>query len=166
MMQSGLNRTTKDQRRAETNGCGMAPIGSHCRELSRACFFSRMVASGRGFGLSWTTSRSNNKPGESAMSVNIIPFQKLESLLLHNLATLKNIYWEPLPFPCLKTIHVTECPELRKLPLDSQSVFRVKEFVIKYKEEEWFERVEWDDEVTRLRFLPFLKFFGPEWQVR
>ncbi|CAN6901962.1 unnamed protein product [Brassica oleracea] len=112
------------------------------------------------------TSRSNNKPGENAMSVNIIPFQKLESLRLHNLATLKNIYWEPLPFPCLKTIHVTECPELRKLPLDSQSVFRVEEFVIKYKEEEWFERVEWDDEATRLRFLPFLKFFGPEWQVR
>lgn len=99
------------------------------------------------------------------MSVNIIPFQKLESLRLHNLATLKNIYWEPLPFPCLKTIHVTECPELRKLPLDSQSVSRVEEFVIKYKEEEWFERVEWDDEATRLRFLPFLKFFGPEWQV-
>nr|VDD55934.1 unnamed protein product [Brassica oleracea] len=111
------------------------------------------------------TSRSNNKPGESAMSVNIIPFQKLESLRLHNLATLKNIYWEPLPFPCLKTIHVTECPESRKLPLDSQSVSRVEEFVIKYKEEEWFERVEWDDEATRLRFLPFLKFFGPEWQV-
>ncbi|CDY34611.1 BnaC08g41700D [Brassica napus] len=111
------------------------------------------------------SSRSNNKPGESAMSVNIIPFQKLESLRLHNLATLKNIYWEPLPFPCLKTIHVTECPESRKLPLDSQSVSRVEEFVIKYKEEEWFERVEWDDEATRLRFLPFLKFFGPEWQV-
>ncbi|KAF3510703.1 hypothetical protein F2Q69_00003834 [Brassica cretica] len=50
----GLNRTTKDQRRAETNGCGTAPIGSRCRELSRACFFSRTVASGREFGLSWT----------------------------------------------------------------------------------------------------------------
>ncbi|KAF3519885.1 hypothetical protein DY000_02063510 [Brassica cretica] len=49
-----LNRTTKDQRRAETNGRGMALIGSRCRELSRACFFSRMVASGQGFGLSWT----------------------------------------------------------------------------------------------------------------
>ncbi|KAL0690183.1 hypothetical protein Bca4012_089861 [Brassica carinata] len=32
----------------------MAPIGSRCRGLSRACFFSRTVASGRGFGLSWT----------------------------------------------------------------------------------------------------------------
>uniref|UniRef100_A0A0D3EBQ1 Expansin n=1 Tax=Brassica oleracea var. oleracea TaxID=109376 RepID=A0A0D3EBQ1_BRAOL len=51
----GLNRTTKDQRRAETNGRGTAPIGSRCRELSRACFFSRTVASGRGFGLSWTS---------------------------------------------------------------------------------------------------------------
>ncbi|KAF3524236.1 hypothetical protein F2Q69_00046277 [Brassica cretica] len=101
---------------------------------------------------------------EKATSV-VIPFQKLESLRLHNLATLKNIYWAPLPFPCLKTIHVTECPELRKLPLDSQSVSRVEEFAIKYKEEEWFERVEWDDEGTKLRFLPFFKFFGPEWQV-
>lgn len=102
---------------------------------------------------------------EKAMSVNIIPFKKLESLRLHNLATLKSIYWVPLSFPCLKTIHVTECPELRKLPLDSQSVFRSEEFVIKYKEEEWFQRVEWDDEATRLRFLPFFKFFGPEWHV-
>ncbi|KAH0905889.1 LOW QUALITY PROTEIN: hypothetical protein HID58_037716, partial [Brassica napus] len=101
---------------------------------------------------------------EKATSV-AIPFQKLESLRLHNLATLKNIYWGPLPFPCLKTIHITECPELRKLPLDSQSVSRVEEFAIKYKEEDWFERVEWDDEGTKLRFLPFFKFFGPEWQV-
>ncbi|CAN7065547.1 unnamed protein product [Brassica rapa subsp. trilocularis] len=101
---------------------------------------------------------------EKATSV-AIPFQKLESLRLHNLATLKNIYWGPLPFPCLKTIHITECPELRKLPLDSKSVSRVEEFAIKYKEEDWFERVEWDDEGTKLRFLPFFKFFGPEWQV-
>ncbi|RID40515.1 hypothetical protein BRARA_J00553 [Brassica rapa] len=101
---------------------------------------------------------------EKATSV-AIPFQKLKSLRLHNLATLKNIYWAPLPFPCLKTIHITECPELRKLPLDSQSVSRVEEFAIKYKEEDWFERVKWDDEGTKFRFLPFFKFFGPEWQV-
>ncbi|KAF2613505.1 hypothetical protein F2Q70_00011096 [Brassica cretica] len=44
----------QDQRRAETNGRGTAPVGSLCRGLSRACFFSRTVASGRGFGLSWT----------------------------------------------------------------------------------------------------------------
>ncbi|KAF3538502.1 hypothetical protein F2Q69_00025224 [Brassica cretica] len=48
------NRTSKDQRRGETNGHGTAPIGSRCRGLSRACFFSQTVASGRGFGLSWT----------------------------------------------------------------------------------------------------------------
>ncbi|KAF3512106.1 hypothetical protein F2Q69_00008401 [Brassica cretica] len=54
LCKSCLNRTTKDQRRAETSGRGMAPIGSRCRELLRACFFSRTVVSGRGFGLSWT----------------------------------------------------------------------------------------------------------------
>ena len=36
------------------NGRGTAPVGSRCRGLSRVCFFSRTVASGRGFGLSWT----------------------------------------------------------------------------------------------------------------
>ncbi|KAF3587130.1 hypothetical protein F2Q69_00028454 [Brassica cretica] len=44
----------QDQRRAETNRRGTAPVESLCRGLSRACFFSRTVASGRGFGLSWT----------------------------------------------------------------------------------------------------------------
>ncbi|EOA39284.1 hypothetical protein CARUB_v10012293mg [Capsella rubella] len=100
----------------------------------------------------------------TTMSV-IIPFQKLESLRLHNLPMLRNIYWLPLPFQCLKTIHITKCPELRKLPLDSKSDMTVEELVIKYQEEEWYERVEWDDEGTRLRFLPSFKFFGPEWQV-
>ena len=43
----GLNRTTKDQRRAETDGRGTAPIGSRCRGRSRAiacrgCDVSRM----------------------------------------------------------------------------------------------------------------------------
>ncbi|KAF3506289.1 hypothetical protein F2Q69_00003395 [Brassica cretica] len=60
---SCLNRTTKDQRRAEANGRGTAPIRSRCRELSRACFFSRTVASGRGFGLSWTWNTSKNNLG-------------------------------------------------------------------------------------------------------
>ncbi|KAF3538663.1 hypothetical protein F2Q69_00020180 [Brassica cretica] len=59
----GLNRTTKDQRRAETNGRGTVPIRSRCRELSRACFFSRTVASCRGFGLSWTRNASKNNLG-------------------------------------------------------------------------------------------------------
>ncbi|KAF3510701.1 hypothetical protein F2Q69_00003836 [Brassica cretica] len=47
-------RSEPDHQRSEMNGRGMAPIGSRCRELSRACFFSPTVASGRGFGMSWT----------------------------------------------------------------------------------------------------------------
>ncbi|KAL0788260.1 hypothetical protein Bca101_004506 [Brassica carinata] len=53
-LQNNQKLDLQDQRRADMNGRGTAPVGSRCRGLSRACFFSRTVASGRGFGLSWT----------------------------------------------------------------------------------------------------------------
>ncbi|KAL1214780.1 putative disease resistance protein [Cardamine amara subsp. amara] len=51
----------------------------------------------------------------------ILPFQKLIRLFLNDLPKLKNIYWSPLPFQCLETIEVLNCPNLKKLPLDSYS---------------------------------------------
>ncbi|XP_010476201.1 PREDICTED: probable disease resistance protein At1g12280 isoform X2 [Camelina sativa] len=87
----------------------------------------------------------------------IIPFGKLEKLQLWNLPNLKSIYWNTLPFPCLREIDINKCPNLTKLALDSQSVDRFEELVINYREEEWIENVEWEDEATRLRFLPSFK---------
>ncbi|CAH8264030.1 unnamed protein product [Arabidopsis lyrata] len=84
---------------------------------------------------------------------NIIPFQKLESLSLIDLPTLKSIYWSPLPFPSLKRIKVQKCRKLRRLPFDSKSGVVGEDLVINYGEEEWIERVKWEDEATRLRFL-------------
>nr|VDC62173.1 unnamed protein product [Brassica rapa] len=49
------------------------------------------------------------------------------------------------------------CPMLRKFPLDSNSVVRFDGFSIEYREEEWIKEVEWEDEATQLRFLPFCK---------
>lgn len=51
----------------------------------------------------------------------IMPFLKLRHLELHNLEELDSIHWSPLSFPCLEKIHVFNCPNLWKLPLDSCS---------------------------------------------
>ncbi|ESQ29404.1 hypothetical protein EUTSA_v10023255mg [Eutrema salsugineum] len=81
----------------------------------------------------------------------MVPFRKLVSLTLCDLPMLKSIYWSPLPFPCLKRIDVIRCPNLNKLPLDSQS--GTNGLVIRYTVKEWIECVEWEDEATKTRFL-------------
>ncbi|KAL1215123.1 putative disease resistance protein [Cardamine amara subsp. amara] len=84
----------------------------------------------------------------------IVPFQKLNELHLANLPQLKNIYWTPLPFPCLEQIIVEKCPNLRMLPLDSKSgKHGENKLIIRYGEKEWIEGVEWKDEATKSRFL-------------
>lgn len=90
-----------------------------------------------------------------------VPFQKLRSLYLSNSPMLKSIYWSPLSFPCLSKISIEGCPMLRKLPLDANSVVRFDVFFIEYREEEWIKEVEWEDQATQLRFLPFCKL-GPD----
>ncbi|KAL0866011.1 hypothetical protein Bca101_045129 [Brassica carinata] len=84
----------------------------------------------------------------------IVPFGKLETLVMLNLPAVKSIYWTPLPFPCLREMYIELCPTLGKLPLDSESVAEVERFVIKCEAADWIEGVEWEDEATRLRFLP------------
>ncbi|CAF2046421.1 unnamed protein product [Brassica napus] len=86
-----------------------------------------------------------------------VPFQNLRSLYLSHSPMLKSICWSPLSFPCLSKISIEGCPMLRKLPLDSNSVVRFDVFSIEYREEEWIKEVEWEDEATQLRFLPFCK---------
>ncbi|CAH2048043.1 unnamed protein product [Thlaspi arvense] len=83
-----------------------------------------------------------------------VPFPKLVSLRLQNLPMLKNIYWRPLPLPCLKEIEVIKCPNLKKLPLDSQSgTHGENRLIIKNHDIEWIESVEWEDNATKNRFL-------------
>ncbi|CAH8382278.1 unnamed protein product [Eruca vesicaria subsp. sativa] len=86
-----------------------------------------------------------------------VPFQKLRSLYLSHSPMLKSIYRSPLSFPCLSKISIEGCPMLTKLPLDSNSVVRFEVFFLEYREEEWIKEVEWEDEATQLRFLPFCK---------
>lgn len=64
----------------------------------------------------------------------IIPFRKLERLELCALPMLKSIYWSALPFPCLREIYVVMCPNLRKLPLDCETLVAGEKLRILYKE--------------------------------
>lgn len=84
----------------------------------------------------------------------IVPFPKLIFLNLDSLPRLMNIHWKPLPFPCLREIRVMGCPNLKKLPLDSDSSTHGENgLVISYNREEWIEGLEWKDEATKTRFL-------------
>lgn len=81
------------------------------------------------------------------------PFDKLKSLELTNLPMLKSIYRSPLPFPCLEMIGIVRCPTLRKLPLSSGSCVGGDELVIIYTDDQWMERLQWEDKATEERFL-------------
>ncbi|CAN6980673.1 unnamed protein product [Brassica rapa subsp. trilocularis] len=53
----------------------------------------------------------------------------------------------------VKMIDVERCPTLRKLPLSSGSCLGGDELVISYSDDEWIERVQWEDKATEERFL-------------
>ncbi|KAL0757704.1 hypothetical protein Bca101_095372 [Brassica carinata] len=100
----------------------------------------------------------SKEKAESVLENNIIPFKKLQELALADLPELKSIYWNALPFQRLRELYIGGgCQKLRKLPLNSKSVFDVEKLVIECDDKEWLERVEWEDEATRLRFLPSCK---------
>ncbi|XP_017978901.1 PREDICTED: probable disease resistance protein At1g12280 [Theobroma cacao] len=83
------------------------------------------------------------------------PFAKLERLHLEHLPDLKSIYWDALPFPCLREIRVSSCPKLKKLPLNCDSA-KGNQINIAGTEK-WWTEVQWKDEVTRSTFLPSFK---------
>ncbi|KAJ4718313.1 NBS-LRR type disease resistance protein, partial [Melia azedarach] len=82
---------------------------------------------------------------------NLIPFAKLQYLILKDLQKLRSIYWNPLPFPHLKEIAVHWCPLLRKLPLDSNSA-KERKVVIRGKDDSWWENLIWEDQAAKNAF--------------
>ena len=81
----------------------------------------------------------------------LTPFAMLEYLDLCDLPIMKSIYWDALPFPCLKEIQVQHCPELRRLPLNSNSAKGNKIRIT--GKEDWWKGLQWDDDSTRNAFL-------------
>ncbi|KAB2095182.1 hypothetical protein ES319_A01G019300v1 [Gossypium barbadense] len=82
-------------------------------------------------------------------------FSKLEILNLYHLQKLKTICHHALPFPLLKEIVIIGCPMLKKLPLNSNSAKGQR--LIFEGEEGWWKDVEWEDESTKIAFLPSFK---------
>ncbi|KAJ6974149.1 disease resistance protein [Populus alba x Populus x berolinensis] len=86
---------------------------------------------------------------------NLKVFEKLEFLRLVSLPKLKVIYPDALPFPSLKEIFVDDCPNLRKLPLNSNSAKEHR--IVIQGWEDWWRGLEWEDEAAQHTFLPSFK---------
>ncbi|TYH86130.1 hypothetical protein ES332_D01G021300v1 [Gossypium tomentosum] len=82
-------------------------------------------------------------------------FSKLERLALYHLHKLSTIYCHALPFPQLLEVCIMECLMLKKLPLNSNSA-KGQRLIIE-GEEGWWKDVEWEDESTKIAFLPTFK---------
>ncbi|KAL6334008.1 hypothetical protein AAG906_000059 [Vitis piasezkii] len=93
------------------------------------------------------------KCGESAENgENLNPFVRLQILELDDLPQLKSIFWKALPFIYLNTIHVRNCPLLKKLPLSANSAKGNRTVIAGHNK--WWNEVEWEDEATQNVFLP------------
>ncbi|GAY69074.1 hypothetical protein CUMW_269220 [Citrus unshiu] len=79
-------------------------------------------------------------------------FVKLELLIIRNASNLERIYRDPLPFPQLEEIRISECPKLKKLPLNSSSA-KGHNIVIA-EQKEWWEELQWEDQATQNAFFP------------
>ncbi|XP_028756788.1 probable disease resistance protein At1g61300 [Neltuma alba] len=82
-------------------------------------------------------------------------FSNLRYISLRNLPMLKSIYKKALPFPMLQYINIMECPNLKKLPLDSNSA-RNKLRAI-WGEKLWWDNLEWDDQTIKGQFCSKFK---------
>ncbi|KAK9281779.1 hypothetical protein L1049_004685 [Liquidambar formosana] len=89
---------------------------------------------------------------------NLNPFAKLTTLKLFDLSNLKSICPNALPFPCLKSIEVFGCRNLKKLPLNSDSAKGCGAVI--YGDENWWNGLEWENEATRNAFLQLARLFN------
>ncbi|KAF2302546.1 hypothetical protein GH714_037681 [Hevea brasiliensis] len=87
-----------------------------------------------------------------ARDENFNPFLKLQYLTLVDLPELKSIYPKALSFPFLEKIILCDCPQLKKLPLNSSSANGGKVEI--EAGEQWWKDIEWEDDSTKTTFLP------------
>ncbi|KAJ9707588.1 hypothetical protein PVL29_002564 [Vitis rotundifolia] len=87
---------------------------------------------------------------------NLSIFSRLVALRLDDLPNLKSIYKRALPFPFLKKIRVSRCPNLRKLPLNSNSATNNTLKKIQGGSS-WWEELEWEDDNLKRTFTPYFE---------
>ncbi|KAJ0075065.1 hypothetical protein Patl1_34311 [Pistacia atlantica] len=89
------------------------------------------------------------------MMGNLNPLAKVKVFTLEVQPKLKSIHRNALSFPLLQQMNISECPLLKKLPLDSSRAITNKhEFVIR-GDKHWWEELEWEDELLKTFFYPF-----------
>ena len=75
---------------------------------------------------------------------NLHIFSRLVALQLSDLPNLKSIYRWVLPFSSLVSITVLACPNLRKLPLNSNSATNTLKII--KGDSRWWEGLEWEND--------------------
>ena len=83
-------------------------------------------------------------------------FSRLKSLTLLWLPKLRSIHGRALSFPSLRYIRVFACPNLRKLPFDSNTGVRKKLEKIK-GEQEWWDELKWEDQTIKHNLTPYFQ---------
>ncbi|KAH7666238.1 P-loop containing nucleoside triphosphate hydrolase protein [Dioscorea alata] len=81
-------------------------------------------------------------------------FPSLQVLEIIDMPNLVSLSTDPLDFPVLSTLELTECPKLKKLPFKS-SIVNNKFKYVNIDEESW-EDLEWEDTTIRSHFAKFL----------
>ncbi|KAI5386402.1 disease resistance protein RPS5 isoform X1 [Lathyrus oleraceus] len=80
-------------------------------------------------------------------------FINLKELLLSKIPKLVSIHKRALAFPSLKRIRVKDCPNLRKLPLNSSFASK-NNLVAIVGDTEWWDKLEWDDTIIEHLLRP------------
>ncbi|KAI3941743.1 hypothetical protein MKW92_021600 [Papaver armeniacum] len=81
-------------------------------------------------------------------------FSRLNSLSFISIPKLKRICNHNVEFLCLDHIEVNRCPELKKLPFNTNSV--ISRTLGKIEgEKQWWESLEWEDEATKSNLAPY-----------
>ncbi|KAL6314199.1 hypothetical protein AAG906_011947 [Vitis piasezkii] len=92
--------------------------------------------------------------GQTSKSYPVAP--NLREIYLSSLPKLKTLSRQEETWQHLEHIYVKKCRNLKKLPLNEQSANTLKEIK---GEQEWWEQLEWDDDVTSSTLQPLFK--GP-----
>lgn len=81
-------------------------------------------------------------------------FSSLVSLNLLEMPNLKTVIKSSLPFPSLKYVSIRRCPNVKKLPFDSNSARKSLRDI--GAEKEWWDNLEWENQATKDLFQPKL----------
>ncbi|KAI3965236.1 hypothetical protein MKX01_008947 [Papaver californicum] len=83
-------------------------------------------------------------------------FSRLNYLRINSLRNLERTYQHDynVKFFLLENVFVSSCPQLKKLPFNTNSVIPRTLKMIK-GEKEWWESLEWEDEVTKSNLAPY-----------